>query len=923
MRFARLTAALAAAFLLVPQGAAFAAPDADSEGMKQILSEDFEGYEVGEAPNKDWNVVLTENCTALTEERTDGHGKVMVLNDDVKEGIHCKLIRKIPKQSGIVTLQFDYMDSNENSVAYMYVKGNDVTVTGIQIAPTAIDGARGFHSFRYTYTDKKGEAHGRGVMRLNGGVWYRMTFVMDTTRGKWSYFINGIEVVADEAFNSKTSVIDEFGFYTSSWQENRSYIDNIRMFTGTPDTEELGIQVKKRNDGISYGEYLIAEPGSRGAGEELTDWQPWYTLGGDVLTAEDEGETVIKMSNTKIKKEFPTQRKAVKMSLDFKDSSAAGNGEFLIRNDIAPIVQILTKKRDGKAYLTNMNANGTYTEYAEIEIGKWHHLEIDLDLEKSIYDVYLDGERVISGMETREFTNAVNLAAFYTGGTTDKYWLSLKNIIVTEKDVSEVRGEKRRPNTYESNVPKLEGKPTYDNFKGATYPYGKYKNKSTGKHDLKAIEEDLKLMRDAGIHWLRLGINYGEDFDEKEQILDLMNSYGISVVMSIAKINPGNRIGTAEQEAENAEGYKRIIERFGSKVHDWEVGNEPNLGGFWNQSPVEEGGTGDRVHDYVVHLKNVYTALKSVDPDCNVIIGGLSEWVAEWFVDEIGKYEAYKYFDEFCLHPYADTPDDVIGRIRSVKQHIAQWPEPYNYFPMWITEVGFHTEQVWTVPSTVPDEIIKANYVQGTFEKIYEEMGQDVRPICWYSYMEESSANGYGLVAVSYSDGTRNCTELPALAAIGAVDDVTPREKFPTVYQKPANAADTENGGGTPAAEPEEKLEAVSIKAGDETLEQKGYIRGNTVFVPLRATLEAAGAAVLWNDAAQSVETVAKSGTRMLCGTAAAAAWLDGVYVRTDAPAELSGDIMMIPLRLAEKAAGVTIKYSETSRTAEIVVGKK
>ena len=61
----------------------------------------------------------------------------------------------------------------------------------------------------------------------------------------------------------------------------------------------------------------------------------------------------------------------------------------------------------------------------------------------------------------------------------------------------------------------------------------------------------------------------------------------------------------------------------------------------------------------------------------------------------------------------------------------------------------------------------------------------------------------------------------------------------------------------------------------------------------------------------------------MLCGTAAAAAWLDGVYVRTDAPAELSGDIMMIPLRLAEKAAGVTIKYSETSRTAEIVVGKK
>lgn len=908
----KIVAVLAAAVLAVPQGmTAFAA---DTDKMTEIFSEDFESYELGEAPSKDWNVVLTDDCTAEVGE-IEGHGKVMVLDDKVKEGIHCKLMKNIPAQRDIVTWQFDYMDSNENSVARMFVNGGGVSVTALQVQPWAIEGTRGFHNFVYQYKDKKGEMHERGIMRINAATWYRMTYIMDVKRSVWSLYVNGVQMVADEPFFNKTSSVDEFGIYTSSWQVSTSYIDNFRVYSGKPDYDALGVRTKKRSEGISYGDKLIDEPGSREAGEDILDWTPWFILGGDAETAEDDGDIVFKLSNTKIKKTFASQRKMVKMSLDFKESSVDGQSEFLIRNDIAPIVQLAVKKRDGKSYLANMTPEGIRTEYAEIEVGKWHHLELNLDIEKCIFDVFLDGKRVMSGIETREFTSAVNMAAIYCDGTADKYSLSVKNLVVTERDVPEVKGEKRHEDTFENNVPKLEGRPTYDNFKGVMYPFTKYKQ-ADGTYDLKAIQQDIELIRDAGTHWVRTGIDIYSNLDDMDKIINMFYDNGINIVMSIGKVNPSNEIGTPEQEAENAKGYKMLAERYKDRIRDWEVGNEPNLGGFWNQAPVETGGSGDRIKDYVIHLKNVYTALKEVDPELNVIIGGVSEWVAEWFFDEFGKFEGYKYVDELCFHPYADTPEGVVERIKSVKEHIAMWPEPYNYFPMWITEVGFHTMQVWTVPSTVPDEVIKANYVQGTYEKIWEEMGEDVRPICWYSYMEESSAPGYGLVAVDYSNGTRNCTELLALDAYAAVDDVTPRVKKPTVIPKPDNTDKTESEKPTA----EEKLEEVKMVINGEESEQKGYIRNNVVFVPMRAVLEAVGAEISWNGAAQSAEVRMKNGNTMMCSPGKATAILNGVYVKTDAAAEISNGCTMIPIRLAEKTAGCEFEYSEASKTVNIVV---
>lgn len=914
MNLKKTIAAIAATVMIFPFAMTVLSSAAEEESMTEIFSEDFEGYEVGDVPKDGFDAVVAGEGNSLTvQENDEAHGKVARLYD-TGPGINSKLVGKLQKERGIITWQFDYKDYDENAWSQMFIRGNNSELVALKFIPWAIDGGRGFHCLTYQYKDKKGILQTRGLSRIYAGRWNRITFILDTQRCVWSFYWDGVQMVGDEPFLNKSATIEELIVNTNPWGGGRIWIDNFKVFKGTPDAEKLGIKMQKRSEEISYGDKLIAEPGNRVAGEDLIDWMPHYDLGASAGTVEDNGEVVFKLSNTKIKKQFTEQSKAVKMSLDFKESSVASSSEILIRNDLAPLVQINLRKRDGKSYLSNVNIDGTLTEYVEAEIGKWHHLEVVLDIEKSIYDIYFNGKKVANGVFAREFSDTANIFAIYAGGNADTYALSVKNIVVTEKNVESIDSEQRPPDVFENNVPKLEGKPTYDNFKGITYLQYRYKN-AEGRYDLNAIAEDIKIMKDSGVHWARIGIDVDSNIDDMDSMIDMFYENDIALVGSVEKKNPTNQYGTEEQEAENAEGYKRIVDRYKDKIHDWEIGNEPNLGQFWRQTPVDAGGTGNKVNDYVLHCKNFYTAAKEADPNCNVILGGVSEWLAEDFIDEFGKFEGYKYIDEVCLHPYANTPGGVVGRIQSVKEHIAMWPEPYNYFPMWITEVGFHTELTWTVPSTVPDDVIKANYVQSTFEGIWKEMGEDVRPICWYSYMEPSSAAGYGLVRVWYSKGERKCEPLLALSAYAAVDDVTPRVKVPNVVKKPTKTEETPEA--TPI--PEENLEKVTITINGEEIEEKGYIRGKTVFLPMRAVFENVGAQVSWNESENAAEVILDNGNSMVCLTGKAAAILNGLYVKTDAAAEVSRGITMIPLRLAEKTLETDFEYSSSQKTVEIV----
>lgn len=905
MLFKKIAAAVLAAVMLMPGGLAFG----DGGKMTEIFSDDFEGYEIGAIPAKDWQATVGADGSAGVAEAKD-RGKVYKMADNSKNGTQCTLKRKIAEQKGITIIQLDYMVTNENSWGGVVLKGDGVKAVEIGCMPSGTDGGRGNCKFGYEYKDADGKTKRRKLTQVIYDRWYRMTFIVNARKALWSFYMDGEQMVADEPFLNKTSGIDELSIYTSSWTADTCSIDNVRILTGEPDEDELGIKTKKRSNGISYGDMLIDELKQREAGEDLLDWLPVYTMGGDVGVYEQDGEKYMSVSGTQITKNFGSQSKLLRLSLDFKETGTGAKTEFLLRNNLSPIVQLALNKRDEKAYLSNVNPDATLTELAEVKVGEWNHIDLNLDVEKSIFDVFLNGEQVGKGVWGREKTNAVNIFGVYAGGTADKYSVQIKNLTLTEKNVPKVSGKARDDNTYGDKAPKLTEKPTYDNFKGIAYaPLLSMFKKSDGTIDFDAMKADLDIFEETGTHWYRLDVSLNSNFENIDKLIDMLLERNIQPYFCVRKANPSMMIGTPEQEKENEEGYKKLVERYKDRVHDWEVGNEPNMGQFWTAAPVDAGGTGNWVHDYVLWLKSFYTAAKEVDPDANIMLAGISEWWGEWFFDKFGSYEGYLYMDEVCFHPYANTPDEVVGRIRSVKEHIAMWPEPYNYFPMWITEVGFHNQPDWNVPSTVPDNVIKANYVKPVYEKIVEEMGEDIRPVLWYSYTE-GNYDSYGLINIAYKNGVRTEKRVLALDAYAAVDDVTPREKKNT---RPAVAE-----GGDKKPSPDSKNESVTIQINGTALEQKGYIRDGVVFVPLRTVYEALGARVEWNEESGSVRVTAADGSSSEYRIGDMMPVINGVYVKAEAAPEISGEATMIPLRLAEHALGVKTEFSEKTRTASI-----
>lgn len=460
MKIKRIAAALLASVMLIPTGI----DAAEDNKMTEIFSDDFESYEIGSIPSNGWKATFGNSANGgIVEE--DGHGKLFKMTDKSKNGAEGYLVYSMPKQTGTTIIQFDYRDSNENSYGGFGINGDGSKVISIECQPSSTDGGRGDHKFHYRYNAADGTAKIRKLTRVNWNQWYRFTFIINGRKALWSMYMDGEQMVADEPFVSKVSGVDEIKFYTSWWNANSCSVDNFKIYTGEPDEEALGIKIKKRSKAVSYGDMLIDEPKVRETEEDLLDWNPVYTMGGDVGVYEDKGDKYISVSGTQITKEFAKQTESVKLSFDFRETSAEAGTSVLIRNNLSPIVQLSLKKRGENAFLSNMDAEGITNDLGEAPINQWNHVEVNLDIKKSIFDVFLNGKQVGAGIECREKTDAVNIFGIYAGGSANKYAAQFKNITLTDKNVPKVNGEERHDNVFEPRPPKLTGMPTYDNFR--------------------------------------------------------------------------------------------------------------------------------------------------------------------------------------------------------------------------------------------------------------------------------------------------------------------------------------------------------------------------------------------------------------------------------------------------------------------------
>jgi hypothetical protein len=232
------------------------------------------------------------------------------------------------------------------------------------------------------------------------------------------------------------------------------------------------------------------------------------------------------------------------------------------------------------------------------------------------------------------------------------------------------------------------------------------------------------------------------------------------------------------EEAANALYITNIVNRYKDVIQHWEIQNEPNLSGGWSGTDSSDTAAyNDAVHKYTLHLQNTYNAIKAADNNATVILGGLSEWNAEKFIERLNAEQAYKYFDETALHPYANNSTGipvktsaVINKFSACKAKLDMFPVPYNNKPIWVTEIGYHWElnQV----GKVEDEYMKAERLIETMYALHNI--NPGRPVIWYCLHEPTtSGSGYGLTQKSKSGNAVTATRLPALYAMRNVGEHT------------------------------------------------------------------------------------------------------------------------------------------------------
>jgi hypothetical protein len=128
----------------------------------------------------------------------------------------------------------------------------------------------------------------------------------------------------------------------------------------------------------------------------------------------------------------------------------------------------------------------------------------------------------------------------------------------------------------------------------------------------------------------------------------------------------------------------QIVEHADSVIGDWEIWNEPDNGEFFTGTPQQ----------YAQMLGAAHTAIKAVDPEAEVLLGGISgtggmSWLAQVF--SAPDTDAAQDFDIANVHE-RNRLDALAGDIEAWKSFLAG----YGFTgPLWVTEHGYPSDPAY------------------------------------------------------------------------------------------------------------------------------------------------------------------------------------------------------------------------------------
>lgn len=167
----------------------------------------------------------------------------------------------------------------------------------------------------------------------------------------------------------------------------------------------------------------------------------------------------------------------------------------------------------------------------------------------------------------------------------------------------------------------------------------------------------------------------------------------------------------------------------------WEIWNEPNTSTFWTPSP-DPGA-------YSALLKRSSRVLKNVDPDAQIMVGGMfvtppsdGAIVSFDFLRDIYDHRGVAdTVDLVGVHPYGPDVESVTKQLDGTRDAIDAAGDDAG---LWVTELG------WGSDPNVPNQLAEtpekqAELLTDSFKVMYDDRDQwDLKGVVWFTWRDSS-----------------------------------------------------------------------------------------------------------------------------------------------------------------------------------------
>lgn len=202
---------------------------------------------------------------------------------------------------------------------------------------------------------------------------------------------------------------------------------------------------------------------------------------------------------------------------------------------------------------------------------------------------------------------------------------------------------------------------------------------------------------------------------------------------------------------------RAVVTRYHRYIDHWEIWNEPDNIHFWKPRPDPRA--------YANVLIRTSAAIKEIDPDATVLIGGFNPFDTTYIRTVIAA-GAWDHFDILAIHPYVDPYSPEEGNIVGAVQNMRTLTEQYGDKPIWATEVGWSSGAGDHDPVGITDENEQASFLVRSLLLLWEA---GVANSFWYT-LKDDPGNPYGLVA--YGTGRDDYSRRkPAFAAFRTLNE--------------------------------------------------------------------------------------------------------------------------------------------------------